>query len=172
MSSQDRVTYHLTVYGSTIQWTAEISVPAHRRLTDFINDNGSAFLVLNHVTPATRENDEVHPQLGIETLALVKQNIIAIIPGADLPQVPVFSNAEKIPKLPFRVIVYAPPLALAGEINIPRNVDWLASMQASGLEFVALTNVSTWDIRTRRPLDAGSKFGLVNRRWITGFEPK
>ncbi len=172
MANQDRATYHLTVYGSTIQWSAEMSIPAHRRLTDFINDNASAFLVLDHVTPATRENDELRPQLGIDTLALVKQNIIAIIPGGDLPQVPTFSELERISKLPFRVIVYAPPLALAGEINIPRNVEWLASIQSSGLEFVALTNVSTWDIRTRRPLDAGSKFGLVNRRWITGFEPK
>ena len=167
----DVTTCDLSAYAAAMRWSGNLPVPSHRRLSDFVNDDASAALLLNRATPAIWENNCFNDLPKTESIALPKRNLLFVVSKSDLP-LPPHSKLERIPKQPISVIVYIPPFSLIGKISVPRNSDWLSLASSDNENFFPVTAASIWHIQARVKVESDVPLVLVNSKWLLGMEPK
>jgi hypothetical protein len=170
MAEQNTTTYQLTVDSADFRWSGEAAIPSYRRLSDYLNDTRLVALVVSHVATAAWENDSLRELQKIETIALLKRNILMIIPTSDLPPPPP-DSLDRIQKRRFRVTIHLPSFILAGELNILPTADWLHVMTAANEDFFPVTKAIISRTKTRAQLATSPKLVLVNRQAVIGLEP-
>lgn len=163
--------FNVVAYSADLRWTGQGSIPSHRRLSDFVNDNTTAALVLNHATPAIWDDHTLSELPKTESIALPKRNLLFVVDKSNLP-LPPDSKLERVAKQPFSVILYIPPFSLTGRISLPRNADWLNVASSASENFFPVIDASVWHIKTRAKLETDADLVLVNWKWLIGMEPK
>lgn len=172
MSGPDVKTYHLTVCSTELRWNGDLSIPAHRRLADFLNDRNSSFLVLEEVSIARWDNSMFKDFSRNDSIALIKHNIIAVIENSDVTPFSQRRNPERVQKVSMSTIIYAPPLVLAGDLHIVSGVKRLDALSAMRLDFFPITNVDLWYFKTGTRLNTGLNLALVQLEKAIGLEAK
>ncbi|MBI5033285.1 MAG: hypothetical protein HZB51_22425 [Chloroflexi bacterium] len=167
----DANTFNVAAYTTEFRWTGQGSIPVHRRLSDFINDENSSALVLNHAIPTMWDDHALSELPTTECIALPKRNLLFIVNKSELP-LPPDSKLERIPKDRFPVILYIPPFSLTGNVSLPRNADWIHLASSSNQSFFPITSVSVWHIKLRTKLETNANLVLVNWKWLIAMEPK
>lgn len=161
-------THCFEIFTPGFRWYGDLAVPA-QSLADFFNDATSDFLTLQHVTLSKWENQQPRELATFESAVVNKRMIMAAIlriasPVKKLPNAPGTSA-------PHRVLLYVPPLALAGNLAVACAGDWTQTLNALAVDFVTLTEVTTFGVESSIPLSTGHGLAFVQRRWITAIEP-
>ena len=164
-------TFNVAAYTTDFRWSGEGSIPAHRRLSDFINDNNNTALVLNHAIPTMWDERTLSELPATEVIALPKRNLLFIVNQSELP-LPPDSKLERIRKDRFAVILYIPPFNLTGNVSLPPNADWVHLASSSNENFFPVTDVTVWHIKLRAKLETHANLVLVNWKWLMAMEPK
>src|SRR5512146_3173504 len=63
------------------RWSGTVYHGAHRRLSDFINDPSAPFLTLEKVTLSAFSKGATRDLTVLESVAITKRNIIAVVSG-------------------------------------------------------------------------------------------
>lgn len=164
--------HRVQVYtGGGFRWSGTVYHGAHRRLSDFINDATAPFLNLEKVTLAAFSKGVARDLTKLETAAVTKRNIIAIVsaPGSVLPHRNVEEHVAKIPQ---RMMIYAPPFAFIGNLYFTRNANWVEALNGWKTDFLSLTDAATWSLDSNLAVSKNTEFLLVNRLWTVAVHPQ
>lgn len=163
------MTYSLKLFAGDFRWEGLLDIPAHRRLSDFLNDRDLQFLELRDVQHALWDGAQYDELVVTQASILLKANIVAIVSDT-LPPAPTNDQMfERVEKVPRPLELHAPPLRIRGDYHTPPLLDWFAALKAARTEFVPLTNVTLWDSRTGAELYAKVPLGLVQMQRITAL---
>lgn len=163
MSDSDRGTHLVELYTPYLRWRGEIQLASMRRLSDFVNDNATTFLLLERAALATLNKGALHEMTQLDQVAINKSNIHALLLRAD-PQHSLRREADwKTARITRRVMVFAPPFALSGDIHVARSVEWLNALNVLHSNFISLTDVTLYRLDAREPLAQGVPFAMVSR---------
>lgn len=157
--------------GGGFRWSGTVYHGAHRRLSDFINDATAPFLNLEKVTLAAFSKGVARELSKLETAAVTKRNIIAVVtsPGSTLPR---RNIEEHVAKIPQRMMIYAPPFAFVGNLYFTRNADWVEALNGWKTDFMSLTDATTWSLDSNLAVSKNTEFLLVNRLWTVAAHPQ
>jgi hypothetical protein len=164
------VLHPLLVYTDSFRWAGDLALAPALRLSDFLNEPSNAYLTLDSVTLSAWDQGAIRELTKIDVTAIVKANIIAILSGPDAP-VPPRNEAERVQKVPQRMMVYAPPFAVVGNLHHVPSSTWLDTLRAMRHDYVTLTNVNVWSFDPRSAVNQAAPFAMVNRRWIAALHP-
>ena len=168
MSQATPVTYPVQVYTTTARWRGDLILASSRRISDFLNDAANAFIPLQRVTLETGPHG-AH-QTALDAMAVQKCSVIVVIPRGDAGRTN-GNNCERVLKIPHRVLIYAPPFALEGDLHLARGVYLMDALNVLRQDFLPLTDVMLWRTDGRAPLAEGLPFVAVNRYWIAALHP-
>lgn len=163
------MTYPLNLFAGDFRWEGLLDIPAHRRLSDFLNDRDLQFLELRDVQHALWDGTQYSKVQTTAASVLLKTNIVMVVLET-LPSAPKSDSMfERVEKVPRPLELYAPPLRIQGAFHIPPLLDWFAALKAARTEFLPLTNVTLWDSRTGALLYENLPLGLVRMQHITAL---
>ncbi len=167
MVNADLVQVPLQIYTVSASWHGELTLPAVRRVSDLLNDNGHSFVVLDRVARASYDRGDAEGML-LETVAINKRTIIAVVSD----QTPLrIEAADRIPKTLHRVVIHAPPFGLMGNLHLPRSSQLFEVINSARHDFIPLTSAMMWWLDYSSMLSTTSEFIAVNRQWITALCP-
>ncbi len=164
------VLHPLLVYTDGFRWSGDLSLPPALRLSDFLNEPSNAFVTLENVTLSAWDQGAIRELTKIDLTAVVKSNIIAILSGPDAPAPP-RNDVERVSKVPQRMMIYAPPFAVVGNLHHVPSSTWLDTLRVMRQDYVTLTNVNVWSFDPRSAVNQAAPFALVNRKWIAALHP-
>ena len=171
MNEPIKVTHHLEIHTENATWCGELILAAPRRVSDYLNDGACAFLPLQRVTLETSHPGAVRPQrASLEAMAVNKRSIIVAFSNPDVEHA-AGDLSDRVPRVRHRVLIYAPPFALQGDIHLARGVYLLDALNVLRQDFLAVTDVTVWWIDSPAPVATGLPFVAVNRRWIGALHP-
>ncbi|MGB8643918.1 MAG: hypothetical protein WCF84_01665 [Anaerolineae bacterium] len=163
--------HRLFVYTTEMRWTGYIPpAPSYRRLSDHINDKNIDNLLLSHAIPARWENGTLVAQPEMASAYIRKSHTILVGPTPDSPPPPPAHPMNKVPKNPFRVMIYLPTLHLDGYLHFGRSAAWPEAFNTLHSDFLPVTDATIWHTPTGK--EAGKEsFVLINREHIIALEP-
>lgn len=171
MENPNFATYTLTIFAGEYRWEGKLDIPAHRRVSDYINDRDERFLKLRDAQFVFWQTDAFDVPRQAPVAVLVKQNIVVVVPspGAAQPPGDPFDSVEKVSR---RLSVHIPPLLLQGEFHSSRLVDWIVALNVARADFIPLTNVTIWHYRTSSRLHENLPLVLAQVQRVVAFEPE
>lgn len=171
MENPNLATHPLTIFTDEFRWEGKLDIPAHRRVSDYINDRDERFLTLRDSQFVFWQTDAFDLPRQSPIAVLVKQNIVAVVPAPNAPQPPgdPFDFVEKASR---RFAVHIPPLLLQGEFHSSPLVDWVVALNITHIDFIPFTNVTIWHYSTRSRLHENLPLVLAQMRRVVAFEPE
>lgn len=171
MENQNLAAYPLTIFTDEFCWEGLLDIPAHRRVSDFVNDRDTPFLKLREARFAFWQADAFDAPQQVPVAVLVKQNILALVPARDMPQ-PASDPFDVVEKASRRFSIHIPPLLLRGEFHSSPLIDWVVALNIAHTDFISFTDVSIWHYRTRTLLHERLPLVLTQMQRIVALEPE
>lgn len=169
MSSMELIGHHLEVFTTTQCWRGELATPSMRRLSDFFNDKMHDFFNLSNATLLTLHKGIAVEEATFPTVSIHQQNVIAVVRSAD-PSPAKADPLQRIQKQPFRIQIYAPPFVIDGKLHLLSEAQMFEAIDAARQDYITLTGgMIRMEGMSLLPLPA--ELVLVNRRWMTAFQP-
>ncbi|MBI4675552.1 MAG: hypothetical protein HY741_28240 [Chloroflexi bacterium] len=163
------IKYQITAYAADFVCRGAIAVPSFRRLSDFINDASSPFLMVDDATSARWDGALFTITAQHTGVILNKPNLVAVMPARDAPA-PRPSPTEVVPKMPVPVKLLASPLLIEGHWNLARGVAWDRAMSVLRDEFLIITNANLYYLRTNARVEENLPVIFVKRSCIGLFQ--
>lgn len=170
MSTFDAAAFQLSVYSGEFRWQGELALPAHRRLSDFVNDADQQFLELAKVKFAVWETNAYRTLERAETAVVFKQNIVLVAVNDETLSAPGSNGADRVSVAPQRIFLQVPPFIVEGNLHTPVVVEWSRAINATRAAFVPLTDACFWHFREQALLGTNIKLMLVHRTMINSIQ--
>lgn len=170
MLESDIVTYSVQLHTAGFRWCGNIELTARRRLSDFINDDGVNYLLLKDASVALWDRGTVRDLTSQDSVAINKDSIIALFCSLDVPQSRI-TNPEHVAKVPQRVMVYAFPFAMIGNLYMTRDAYWVDALSGLRQNFCSFTDVTAWCVQSGTLVNSKSSFTAIRRRSIDAVHP-
>jgi hypothetical protein len=170
MNEPGKTIQDVEIYTATTRWCGDLTVPSLVRVSDFLNDDSRCFLTLCRVTKANCHNGMLSEINSLDEVAINKRNALAVVLRAHPPRAR-GDCPDLVQKVLHRVMIYAPPFVLAGDMHRARDVSWVDALNGWGFEFFPLTDVAASWLDSHALLGEGMEFVAVNRQWITAVHP-
>lgn len=166
MISPDSFSYEMDIYASGACWRGELSEANSRRISDILNNRGSASLVIERSRLITWD-DGIYQDCGEQgTQAVFKRNILAVVMVNAAKPTTFTNSADRIKKISRRIAIYAPPISVTGKFHLPPGAELIAGIEASQQDFLPLTSASLQWLDKRAPLPNSTGLIFVNRALI------
>lgn len=173
MSTFEIATYHLSLYSTEFRWQGELSLPAHRRLSDFINDTDHQFLELKHVVFAVWHDNVYCLQETIDTAVVFKNNLILVTQQEQSePTEHTLKNraSDRVAKVPQQMVVQIPPFTVQGHWHAPNMVAWTKAINATRADFIPFTNANIRHQKTDTLLGQNVSLAILHRPAIHSIQ--
>jgi hypothetical protein len=170
MPDSNLVSYPVHIYTVGFRWSGTLSLPLSIRISDYLNDTNWSFLSLEQVTLSAWDKDEFRDLTKLEVTAVNKPNVVALFTGAGAPTTP-RNNVERVAKVTHRLMFYASPYAIVGNLHLIRESNWLQTLQTSRLEFFSVTDATVCCLDSSSSSSQTFDFGVVSRQWIAAIHP-
>ncbi len=171
METRNLATYPLTIFADDFCWEGLLDIPAHRRVSDFVNDRDTPFLKLREARFMVWQGDAFDAPQQAPVAVLVKKNIVALVPARDMPQ-PANDPFDVVEKASRRFSIHIPPLLLRGEFHSSPLIEWVVALNIARTDFIPFTDVSIWQYHTRTLLHERLPLVLTQMQRIVALEPE
>jgi hypothetical protein len=163
MTHSQAVSQPVIIYTPGFRWSGHLTIAFGRRLSDLFNVLEEDLIAFEQVALFAREGDPAQPILTMDRVAISRSNIIAILcaEGSDTSRGGV---ADRVVKVPHRVVIVVPPLILTGDFHATREVDWFSALSLSRQKFLSLTSVDVASLTPGLVFGSRAEFALVNRQ--------